>query len=44
VDGLRPAVWVGAAIVGLGAVAAFLVPSPVRAREVAPEPALDLAA
>ena len=30
VDGMRPAVWVGAAVVGLGAVAAFLVPSPAR--------------
>ena len=44
VDGLRPAVSVGAAIVGFGAVAAFLVPSPARVREEAPEAALDLAA
>ena len=36
VDGMRPAVWVGAAIVGFGAVAAFLVPSPARARDAAP--------
>ena len=44
VDGLRPAVWVGAAVVGFGAVAAFLVPSPARAKDEAPETALDLAA
>jgi MFS family permease len=42
VDGLRPAVWVGAAVVGLGAVAAFLVPSPQR--EEVPEEALALEA
>ena len=44
VDGMRPAVWVGAVIVGLGAVAAFLVPSPGRVKDDVPEPALDLAA
>jgi EmrB/QacA subfamily drug resistance transporter len=44
VDGMRPAVWVGAAVVGLGAVAAFLVPSPRRAKDEVPETALDLAA
>jgi EmrB/QacA subfamily drug resistance transporter len=44
VDGMRPAVWVGAAIVGLGAVSAFLVPSPRHARDEVPETALDLAA
>src|SRR6266480_1566066 len=37
VDGMRPAVWVGAAVVGLGAVAAFLVPSPARSKDEAPE-------
>ena len=42
VDGMRPAVWVGAAVVGVGAGAAFLVPSPARAREQAPERALDV--
>jgi EmrB/QacA subfamily drug resistance transporter len=44
VDGLRPAVWVGAAIVGIGSITAFLVPSPARAEEVVPEPVLDVAA
>jgi nitrate/nitrite transporter NarK len=44
VDGMRPAVWVGAAVVGLGAVAAFLVPSPARSEDEVPETALDLAA
>jgi MFS family permease len=44
VDGMRPAVWVGAAVVGVGAVAAFLVPSPARAKDEVPETALDLAA
>ena len=44
VDGMRPAVWVGAAIVGVGSVAAFLVPSPARSEEDAPESALDVAA
>ena len=39
VDGMRPAVWVGAVIVGLGAVAAFAIPS--RSRAEAPEAALE---
>jgi EmrB/QacA subfamily drug resistance transporter len=43
VDGLRPAVWVGAGFVGLGALAALAIPT--RRREAAvPEPALDAAA
>ena len=42
-DGLTAAVWVGAVLVGIGAVAAFLVPSPARAKDEVPEPALDLA-
>jgi EmrB/QacA subfamily drug resistance transporter len=42
VDGLRPAVWVGAAIVGLGSLAAFAIPRRPRADEV-PEPALETA-
>jgi EmrB/QacA subfamily drug resistance transporter len=41
VDGLRPAVWVGAAIVGLGALSAFAIPR--RPREL-PEPVLEAAA
>ncbi len=45
VDGLRPAVWVGAAVVGLGAIASFAIPSRARAQEEAPEqPALEVAA
>ena len=44
VDGMRPAVWVGAAVVGVGAVAAFLVPYPARSKDEVPETALDLAA
>jgi EmrB/QacA subfamily drug resistance transporter len=44
VDGMRPAVWVGAAVVGVGAVAAFLVPSTARSKDEVPETALDLAA
>jgi EmrB/QacA subfamily drug resistance transporter len=44
VDGLRPAVWVGATIVGIGSVLAFLVPSPARAKHDVPEPVLDVAA
>ena len=41
VDGLDPAVWVGAVVVGLGAVAAFAIPRRKRVR--AAEPALDAA-
>jgi EmrB/QacA subfamily drug resistance transporter len=44
VDGLRPAVWVGATIVGIGSVLAFLVPSPARAKHEVSEPVLDVAA
>jgi EmrB/QacA subfamily drug resistance transporter len=44
VDGMRPAVFVGAALVGVGSVLAFLVPSPARAKEEVPEPAFDVAA
>jgi EmrB/QacA subfamily drug resistance transporter len=33
VDGMTPAIWVGAAIVGLGAVAAFAIPRRLRAQE-----------
>jgi MFS family permease len=44
VDGLRPAVWVGAAVVGLGAIASFAIPSRARAEEDVPEPALEAAA
>jgi len=44
VDGLRPAVWVGSAIVGLGAIASFAIPSRARAEEEVPEPVLDVAA
>ncbi len=43
VDGMRPAVLVGAALVGVGSVLAFLVPSPARARDEVPEPVLDAA-
>jgi MFS family permease len=42
VDGLRPAVWVGAGVVALGALAALAIPT--RRREAVPEPALDAAA
>ena len=42
VDGLRPAVWAGAIVVGLGAVASFAIPS--RAKDEVRQPALDLAA
>ena len=42
VDGLRPAVAVGAAIVGLGALAAFAIPGRTRRAE-EPVPALDVA-
>jgi EmrB/QacA subfamily drug resistance transporter len=45
VDGMQPAVWVGAAIVAAGSLAAFLIPSRRRAQEeVQPEPALEAAA
>jgi EmrB/QacA subfamily drug resistance transporter len=33
VDGMRPAVWVGAAVVGLGALAAFAIPRTRRAQQ-----------
>jgi EmrB/QacA subfamily drug resistance transporter len=39
VDGMQPAVWVGAVIVALGAIAAIAIPSPARALEPALEPA-----
>jgi MFS family permease len=42
VDGLRPAVWIGAIVVGLGAVASFAIPS--RAKDEVRQPALDMAA
>jgi EmrB/QacA subfamily drug resistance transporter len=41
VDGMTPAVWVGAAIVGLGALAALAIPT--RRRVEAPEPAIEAA-
>src|SRR5213075_1797992 len=42
VDGLRPAVWVGAGFVGLGALAALAIPA--RRREVeTPQPVFDAA-
>jgi EmrB/QacA subfamily drug resistance transporter len=44
VDGLRPAVWVGSAIVGVGSVLAFLVPSHARAKDEVLEPELEVAA
>jgi hypothetical protein len=46
VDGMVPAVWVGAALVGVGALAAFLIPprARVQAAEAPPlEPALEAA-
>src|SRR4051794_33754396 len=43
-DGLTPAVWVGAAVVALGAVAAFAIKRPVRSQVVALESSLDAAA
>ncbi len=43
VDGLRPAVWVGAGLVGVGALAALAIPARRREAE-APEPALEGAA
>jgi EmrB/QacA subfamily drug resistance transporter len=42
VDGLRPAVWIGAIVVGLGAVASFAIPA--RAKDEVRQPALDMAA
>jgi EmrB/QacA subfamily drug resistance transporter len=45
VDGMRPAVWVGAAVVGLGAVAAFAIPRRQRVdQEEVSEPVLEAAA
>ena len=45
VDGMRPAVWVGAAVVGLGAVAAFAIPRRPRVeQEEVSEPVLEAAA
>ena len=41
VNGLTPAVWIGAALVGVGSLAALAIPS--RRREHAPELALDAA-
>jgi hypothetical protein len=41
VDGLRPAVWVGAGLVGVGALAALAIPG--RRRQEAPQPAFDAA-
>ena len=41
VDGLRPAVWVGAGLVGVGAVAALAIPGRRRQAAEAPQPALD---
>jgi hypothetical protein len=43
VDGMTPAIWVGAAVVALGAVAAFAIPRRARVDEVA-QPALAEAA
>jgi MFS family permease len=40
VDGLRPAVWIGAGLVGIGALAALAIPGQRREAE-APEPALE---
>jgi EmrB/QacA subfamily drug resistance transporter len=44
VEGMQPAVWVGAVIVGLGSLAAFAIPSRARAKEEVPEPVLEQAA
>src|SRR5215218_5686464 len=41
VDGMVPAIWIGAAVVAAGAIAAMLVPSRKRAEAEALEPALD---
>jgi EmrB/QacA subfamily drug resistance transporter len=46
VDGLNPAIWVGAAVVAVGALAAFAIPRRRRSQEVAvaePEPLLEAA-
>jgi MFS family permease len=43
VDGMTPALWVGATVVGLGAVAAFAIPSIRRERAAEPVEALPLA-
>jgi MFS family permease len=40
-DGMVPAIWIGAAVVAAGAIAAMLVPSRKRAEAEALEPALD---
>jgi hypothetical protein len=37
VDGMVPAVWIGAAVVGAGAVAAFLIPKRAARRQEAEE-------
>jgi len=44
VDGLMPAVWVGAAVVLLGAAAALLVPARRRTADAAPAEAVPEAA
>jgi MFS family permease len=44
VDGMTPAIWVGAIIVALGAVAAFAIPRRARVHEEVAEPALAEAA
>jgi EmrB/QacA subfamily drug resistance transporter len=47
VDGMQPAVWVGAVVVAIGALAAFAIPHRRRPAEAVPEPAepaLDVAA
>ena len=41
VDGMVPAVWVGAVLVAVGAVAALTIPVTRRAKALQPEPALD---
>ena len=43
VDGLRPAVWIGAGVVGIGALAALAIPSR-RGSAEAPQPAFEAAA
>jgi EmrB/QacA subfamily drug resistance transporter len=44
VDGMRPGVWIGAALVGLGSIASFAIPSRPKAVEEVAEPALEAAA